>query len=98
MNFKFMVGQWVEFCPAGGLPGRYNVIRLMPVEPYYDEPYYRIRGERAGDEWVVIECNLSADVGTTQYYEKIAQQLKGLRRRRSPTDVPAENRTSDGLP
>jgi hypothetical protein len=97
MNFKFTVGQWVEYCPADGLPGRYNVIRLMPVEPYYDEPYYRIRGERAGDEWVVIECNLSVDVGTTQYYETIAQQLKGLRRQRAPIDVPAENRRSEGL-
>jgi hypothetical protein len=95
MNFKFIVGQLVEFCPAGGIPGRYNVIRRMPVEPYHDEPYYRIRGERGGDEWVVIECNLSADVGTIQYYETIDQQLKGLRRQKSP-DMPTENRTSGG--
>ena len=97
MNFKFLPGQCVEFCPMGSLVGRYRVLRLMPVEAHHEEPCYRIKGELRDDEWVVTECNLDANVGTPHDYVLIAQQLRDQRQRRSSEEVSTESSLSDAF-
>lgn len=81
MDFKFSPGQCVQYLPAGSVPGRYVVLRSMPLEPRQSEPMYRIRGELAGEERVVSECNLSEDVGTPQEYAVAAAEKALLRRK-----------------
>jgi hypothetical protein len=82
MNFKFSPGQSVEFSPVGGVAGRYNVVRSMPLEPHQDEPKYRIRGELAGEERVVSECSLNENVGSPHDYELAARTRDALRARK----------------
>lgn len=96
MKFKFLVGQCIEFCPTGSVAGRYHVLRVMPVEPYHQEPCYHIKGELRGDEWVVTECNLDGNVGSAPHYELIAQQLRDLRRR-PPAEAPTQNSESAAI-
>ena len=58
MNFKFSVGQGVEYKPTGGLLGLYTVIRQMPEEFRAFDRKYRIKSEQEGFERNVLECDL----------------------------------------
>jgi len=59
MNFKFLVGQTVEFTPRGGKVGLFTVVRQMPEEDQALERKYRIQGEQ-GTEWSAFEFDLTA--------------------------------------
>jgi hypothetical protein len=59
MNFKFPVGQAVEFTPRGGKVGLFTVVRHMPEEFQAFDRKYRIKNQQ-GTEWNALECDLSA--------------------------------------
>src|SRR5690242_7094565 len=59
MNFKFLVGQTVEFTPRGGKVGLFTVVRQMPEEYQALDRKYRIQGEQ-GTEWSAFEFDLTA--------------------------------------
>ena len=59
MNFKFLVGQTVEFTPRGGKVGLFTVVRQMPQEYQALDRKYRIQGEQ-GTEWSAFEFDLTA--------------------------------------
>ena len=81
MDFKFSSGQCVQYTPTGSVAGRYIVLKAQPLESHQSEPMYRIRGELAGEERIVTECNLSDDVGTVQDYALAASARVSLRKR-----------------
>ena len=60
MNFKFAVGQAVEYKPAKGNRGLFTVIRQMPEEFRAFDRTYRIKSNQEGFERNVMECDLSA--------------------------------------
>jgi hypothetical protein len=59
MNFKFAVGQAVEFTPRGGKLGLYTVVRHMPEEHQALDRIYRIQSQQ-GMEWSAFEFDLTA--------------------------------------
>jgi hypothetical protein len=59
MNFKFLVGQTVEFTPRGGKVGLFTVVRQMPEEYQALDRKYRIQGQQ-GTEWSAFEYDLAA--------------------------------------
>ena len=59
MNFKFLVGQTVEFTPRGGKVGLFTVVRQMPEEYQALDRKYRIQGEQ-GTQWSAFEFDLTA--------------------------------------
>ena len=60
MGFKFIVGQPVEYKPAGGSVGLFTVVRQMPEEFRAVDRKYRIKSKNEGFERSVLECDLSA--------------------------------------
>jgi hypothetical protein len=67
MNFKFPVGQAVEFTPRGGKLGLFTVLRHMPEELQAADPKYRIQSEQ-GMVWSAAEYDLAAsDRGAGEY-------------------------------
>jgi hypothetical protein len=69
MSFKFVVGQAVEYWPAGQkAPGLYTVIRQMPTEESAFDLKYLIKSKTEMYERNVLECELSADVGPEEQY------------------------------
>jgi len=59
MDFKFLVGQTVEFTPRGGKVGLFTVVRQMPEEYQALDRKYRIQGQQ-GIEWSAFEFDLTA--------------------------------------
>ena len=59
MNFKFPVGQAVEFTPRGGKVGLFTVVRQMPEEYQALDRKYRIQSHH-GTEWSAFEYDLTA--------------------------------------
>jgi len=59
MNFKFPVGQVVEFTPRGGKAGLFKVTRHMPEEHQALDLKYRIQNAQ-GAEWSAFEFDLAA--------------------------------------
>ena len=67
MNFKFPVGQAVEFTPRGGKVGLFTVVRQMPEEYQALDRKYRIQSQQ-GTEWSAFEYDLTAsDKGPGEY-------------------------------
>jgi hypothetical protein len=60
MNFKFSVGQAVEYTPRGGTVGLFEVVRQMPEEFQAYDRKYLIKNPQEGFERNVPECDLSA--------------------------------------
>ena len=60
MGFKFVVGQPVEYKPAGENVGLFTVVRQMPEEFRAIDRKYRIKSNHEGFERNVLECDLSA--------------------------------------
>ena len=60
MEFKYDVGQTVEYKPIGGNIGLFTVVRRMPEEHGAFDRKYRIKSVREGFERSVLECDLSA--------------------------------------
>ena len=60
MDFKYAVGQAVEYKPIGGTVGLFTVVRRMPEEHGAFDRKYRIKSGREGFERSVLECDLSA--------------------------------------
>lgn len=58
MNFKFLVGQTVEFTPRGGKAGLFTVVRQMPEEYQALDRKYRIQSQH-GTEWSAFEFDLT---------------------------------------
>lgn len=76
MTFKFLVGQTVEYTPVGEKkPGRYKVVRQMPMEEQAVDLRYRIKSESEAYERNVLECQLSADVGADSDYAAVKPHL-----------------------
>lgn len=71
MAYKFTVGQFVEYKPAGGKPGLFKVIRLMPEEFQAVDRKYRIKSESEGFERNVLECDLSASIKPPELYAAV---------------------------
>ena len=69
MNFKFPVGQAVEFTPRGGKTGLFKVTRQMPQEHQALDLKYRIQNEQ-GAEWSAFEFDLTASDQAAGDYEK----------------------------
>jgi hypothetical protein len=63
MNFKFFVGQAVEYTPIGEkTAGLFKIVRQMPEEDAA-ELKYRIKSETEAHERSVPESQLSSDGG-----------------------------------
>ena len=60
MNFKFLIGQAVEYTPRGGTAGLFTVVRQMPEESQAIDLKYRIKNQQEGFERSVFECDLMA--------------------------------------
>ena len=60
MDFKFSVGQAVEYTPRGGAAGLFTVVRQMPEESQAIDLKYRIKNQHEGFERSVFECDLMA--------------------------------------
>jgi hypothetical protein len=60
MNFKFPVGQVVEFTPRGGQVGLFTIVRQMPEEYQALDRKYRIQSQQHGTEWSAFEFDLTA--------------------------------------
>jgi hypothetical protein len=72
MSFKFFVGQTVEYTPIGEkAAGLYKIVRQMPAEEQAFDLRYRIKSEAEVYERNVLECQLSADVGSEDEYAAI---------------------------
>jgi len=73
MSFKFVVGQAVEYKPAGAgaKVGLFKVMRQMPEEHYAIDRRYRIKSEEEGFERNVLECDLSEAVGREDEYSPV---------------------------
>jgi hypothetical protein len=71
MNYKFAVGQSVEYKPAGGKPGLFKVIRRMPEEIQAIDRKYRIKSDSEGFERNVLECDLSPSVKSADLYAAV---------------------------
>jgi len=72
MSFKFFVGQAVEYTPIGErTAGLYKIIRRMPQEEQAFDLRYRIQSEAEAYERNVLECQLSADVGSKSEYTTV---------------------------
>jgi hypothetical protein len=68
MNFKFPVGQAVEFTPRGGKLGLFTVVRHMPEEWQAADRKYRIQSEK-GTVWSAAEYDLAASDKDAGQYE-----------------------------
>jgi hypothetical protein len=62
MDFKYQVGQSVEYKPVGRGVGLFSVVRQMPDEHTAVDRRYRIKSEHEGFERNVMECDLSERV------------------------------------
>jgi hypothetical protein len=72
MSFKFSVGQAVEYTPIGEKSaGLYRIVRQMPAEEQSIDLRYRIKSATEVYERNVLECQLSADVGSEDDYAAI---------------------------
>jgi hypothetical protein len=60
MDFKFSVGQAVEYTPRGGTVGLYTVVQQMPEELQVFERRYRIKNLQEGFQRTVLEYDLGA--------------------------------------
>ena len=61
MDFKFAVGQMVEYKPIGRQQaGLFNVVRQMPEEFQAVDRRYRIKSAQESFERNVLECDLVA--------------------------------------
>ena len=68
MDFKFAVGQAVEYKPAKGNLGLFTVIRQMPEEFRAFDRTYRIKSDQEGFERNVLECDLSVSERPAETY------------------------------
>lgn len=68
MDFKFSVGQAVEYTPRGGTAGLFLVVRQMPDEFQQFDRRYRIKNQHEGFERNVLECDLSPSDKTPEEY------------------------------
>ena len=69
MSFKFIVGQAVEYTPAGEKKaGLFKIVRQMRNEEQALDLKYRIKSEAEAYERNVLECQLSSDVGAESEY------------------------------
>jgi hypothetical protein len=71
MNFKFAVGQAVEYKPPGGALGLYTVMRQMPEEFRAFDLKYRIKSEQEGFERNVLECDLQESERPQSHYATV---------------------------
>lgn len=71
MDFKFTVGQAVEYKPIKGNRGLFTVIRQMPEEHRAFDRTYRIKSEQEGFERTVMECDLSASERPPESYDTV---------------------------
>ena len=69
MDFKFAVGQSVEYTPVKGTRGLFTVIRQMPEEHRAFDRTYRIKSEQEGFERNVMECDLTVSERPKESYE-----------------------------
>ena len=60
VDFKFSVGEAVEYTPRGGTVGLFTVVRHMPEESQAIDLKYRIKNQQENFERTVLECDLSA--------------------------------------
>ena len=60
MNFKFSIGQAVEYTPRGGSIGLFTVVRHMPEEFQAFDRRYRIKNQNEDFDRNVFECDLIA--------------------------------------
>lgn len=72
MEFKYDVGQAVEYRPIGGKVGLFTVVRRMPEEHGAFDRKYRIKSGREGFERSVLECDLSASDKPESMYDELA--------------------------
>lgn len=68
MEFRYQVGQSVEYKPVGRGIGLFSVIRQMPDEHTAVDRRYRIKSEHESFERNVMECDLSARVSLPVSY------------------------------
>jgi hypothetical protein len=68
MDYKFAVGQTVEYKPIGGSVGLFTVVRQMPQEDGAIDRKYRIKNTREGYERSVLECDLTATENPESMY------------------------------
>jgi hypothetical protein len=71
MEFKFAVGQAVEYKPIGGNTGLFTVVRRMPEEHGAVDRKYRIKSVREGFERSVLECDLSPSDKPESMYDDV---------------------------
>jgi len=68
MEFRYQVGQSVEYKPVGRGIGLFSIIRQMPDEHTAVDRKYRIKSEHEGFERNVMECDLSARISSPVSY------------------------------
>jgi hypothetical protein len=72
MSFKFLVGQAVEYTPIGEKkPGRFKIVRQMPLEDHSIDVYYRIKSETESYERNVAEGHLNLDRVTDDTFASV---------------------------
>ncbi len=80
MTFKFDKGQSVEYKPAGGKIGLFEVTRRMPEEFRAIDRKYRIKCVGEGFERIVLECDLSP-ANEASSYASVPQNVRVTSRR-----------------
>ena len=80
MSFKFAGGQAVEYRPAGGKAGLFNVIRQMPEEYLHVDRKYCIKSKLEGFERIVLECDLSEAQPEGSYSDEPLRRARAGRR------------------
>ena len=81
MDFKFAVGNIVEYKPIGGKVGLFTVLKQMPEEFQAFDRRYRIKSEHENVERNVLECDLSApDKPAEAYDSRVQMSRMGSRR------------------
>jgi hypothetical protein len=78
MNFKFAVGQTVEYKPVAGQPSLCTIVRLMPDEHGQLSVRYRIKIEQENVERTVFEHDLAAPQRPANLYGFV-KRLHGVK-------------------
>jgi hypothetical protein len=73
MDFKFTVGQTVEYKPANGLTSLCTIVKQIPKEDGQLDLRYRIKNEHGTFERNVFEYDLTASDKPANLYDFVAR-------------------------
>lgn len=74
MQFKFAIGEAVEYSPMGRSAGRYTVTRHQPVEDSDGTRRYRVKSSNEGYERTVAEHDLTSTYVADSGYKDVSER------------------------